>query len=311
MVDFSTYKIAILVPCFNEQVTIAKVVNDFRHRLPSATIYVFDNDSTDASAEIARAQGAIVIREPRRGKGYVIESMLARVEADYYVMVDGDDTYPADQVEKLLEPVVSDRADMVVGVRMASYSEDSFRPLHVCGNRLVCSLVNAIGHSHLTDIMSGYRAFNRRIADGIPVVASGFEVETEMTIQSIYYRMKIAEVPVAYASRPAGSSSKLRTFHDGARVLWKIITLLRTLKPLTFFGGLGLFFLVLGLAAGVPPVLDYLNEPDHYVRHVPLAILAASLMTFSALFTFLGLLLHALNWRFIELHNIVTRRRPR
>jgi hypothetical protein len=157
--------------------------------------------------------------------------------------------------------------------------------------------------------MSGYRTFNRRVVGCIPVVSSGFEVETEMTIQSLYYRMKIVEVPITYKPRPTGSESKLSTFRDGFRVLWKIFSLFRAFKPLTFFGGLGLLFFVLGILAGIAPIRDYLTEPDHYVHHIPLAILAASFVILSGGCVFLGVLLHALNWRFIELHNVLTRRR--
>jgi len=304
-------KIAILIPCHNEELTIGKVVDDFRCQLPSAVIYVFDNCSTDASASVAREHGAAVIKEPRQGKGFVVESMLARVDADFYVMVDGDDTYPADCVDKLLEPVLSGDADMAVGARFSGYTDKSFRPLHIFGNNLVRILVNWVSKSQLTDIMSGYRAFNHRVVGCIPVVSSGFEGETEMTIQALYYRMKIVEVPITYKPRPAGSESKLSTFRDGLRVLWKIFSLFRAFKPLTFFGGLGLLFFALGILAGVAPIRDYLTEPDHYVHHIPLAILAASFVILSGGCVFLGVLLHALNWRFIELHNVLTRRRQR
>ena len=302
-------KIAVLIPCHYEELTIGKVVDDFHRQLSSAVIYVFDNCSTDASASVAREHGAVVIKEPRQGKGFVVESMLANVDTDFYVMVDGDDTYPADCVGKLLEPVLSGDADMTVGTRFSSYTDKSFRPLHVFGNNLVRILVNWVSRAQLTDIMSGYRTFNRRVVGCIPVVSSGFEVETEMTIQSLYYRMKIVEVPITYKPRPTGSESKLSTFRDGFRVLWKIFSLFRAFKPLTFFGGLGLLFFVLGILAGIAPIRDYLTEPDHYVHHIPLAILAASFVILSGGCVFLGVLLHALNWRFIELHNVLTRRR--
>jgi glycosyltransferase involved in cell wall biosynthesis len=301
-------KIAVLVPCNNEEVTIGKVIDDFHSQLPSATIYIFDNCSTDRTAAVAAEHGASVIKEPRQGKGFVIESMFERIDADFYVMVDGDDTYPADCVHKLLAPVLSDDADMVVGARLSDYADKSFRPMHILGNNLVRFLVNWVGKVQLTDIMSGYRAFNRRVVRCIPVVSSGFEVETEMTIQMLYHRLKIVEVPVSYQPRPAGSKSKLRTFTDGFRVLWKIFSLFRAFKPLTFFGSLGLILLVMGLLAGIAPINDYISDPNHYVRHVPLAILAASLVILSVGCIFLGILLHALNWRFKELHNVLTRR---
>ena len=301
-------KIAVVIPCYNEELTIGKVIDDFGRELSSATIYVFDNCSTDATANIAARHNAQVINEPRKGKGFVIESLFSRIDADFYVLVDGDDTYPAEYAKKLLEPVMAGNADMVVGARLADYAEKSFRPFHIFGNNLIRRLVNWMGRAQLTDIMSGYRAFNRRVVERIPVVSAGFEVETEMTIQILYYRMKIIEVQIPYKSRPAGSESKLSTWRDGFRVLWKIFTLFRAFKPLTFFGGMGLLFFILGIAAGILPIRDYLTDPNHYVHHLPLAILATGLIILSAGFVFLGILLHVLNWRFLELHNVLTRK---
>jgi glycosyltransferase involved in cell wall biosynthesis len=301
-------KIAVLIPCYNEEITIGKVIGQFKQALPSAEIYVFDNCSTDSSAAIAAGQGATVIYEPRKGKGFVVERMFDSIDADIYVMVDGDDTYPAAEVGKLIEPLRAGRADMVVGARLSQYAGQSFRPMHVFGNNLVRCLVNWIFKAKLTDIMSGYRAFNRRVRGLIPVVSAGFEVETEMTIQMLYYQMKIIEVQVPYKSRPAGSVSKLGTFRDGFKVLWKIFSLFRAFKPLAFFGSIGVVFLIAGLLAGIRPVQDYITDPNRYVRHVPLAILATGLVLLSAGCMFLGILLHAINWRFRELHNVLTRR---
>lgn len=304
-------KIAVLIPCYNEELTIGKVIEDFRRQLPSARIYVFDNCSTDATAAIADEHGAVVIKEPRKGKGFVVESMFENIDVDFYVMVDGDDTYPADHVKKLLAPVQAGDADMAVGARLSSYSGKSFRPLHLFGNELVRRLVNWVGRAQLTDIMSGYRAFNRRVIACIPVISAGFEIEVEMTIQMLYYRLKIVEVNIPYGVRPSGSESKLKTFSDGFRVLWKIFRLFRSFKPLTFFGGFGLLLFVLGLLAGALPIHDYFTDPNHYVRHVPLAILATGLIILSGSCIFLGILLHSLNWRFLELHNVLTRRHSR
>lgn len=301
--------IAVLIPCYNEAQTIGRVIDDFKKNLQSASIYVFNNCSTDDTVSIAEKHGAIVINEPRQGKGFVVESMLSRVDADVCVMVDGDDTYPAEYAEKLIQPILDDRADMVVGARLSEYSETSFRPLHVFGNNLVRKLVNWMGNARLTDIMSGYRAFNRRVMDMIPAVSSGFEIETEITIQMLYYKRKIIEIQVPYRNRPEGSKSKLNTFSDGFKVLWKIFSLFRAMKPLTFFGSFSLLFLLLSLCAGYFPIHDYLTAPDHFVKHVPFAILATGLMILSAGSLFLGVVLHAVNWRFIELHNILTRRR--
>jgi glycosyltransferase involved in cell wall biosynthesis len=301
-------KIAVLIPCYNEEQTIGKVIEQFRKELPSAEIYVFDNCSTDASAEIAAKQAATVIFEPRKGKGYVVERMFDSIDADIFVMVDGDDTYPADMVHKLIEPLIAGKADMVVGARLAEYSDRSFRPLHVFGNNLVRGLVNWVFKANLTDIMSGYRAFSRRVTGLIPVVSAGFEVETELSIQMLYYQMKIMEVQVPYRPRPKGSVSKLNTFRDGCKVLWKIFSLFRAFKPLTFFGSIGIVLFIAGVLAGLSPIRDYIYDPAHFVRHVPMAILATGLIIISGGCMFLGILLHAINWRFRELHNVLTRK---
>jgi glycosyltransferase involved in cell wall biosynthesis len=184
----ATPTIAVVIPCLNEAVTIGKVIDDFRRELPHAAIYVFDNCCTDATPDIASSHGAIVIPECRRGKGFVIDALFNRINADIYVMVDGDDTYPAEYVHKLLAPVLGQQADMAVGSRLSTYTEKSFRPLHVWGNHLVRSLINWMGHARLQDIMSGYRVFNRRVVQRIPVVSQGFEVETDLTLQMLYYQ---------------------------------------------------------------------------------------------------------------------------
>jgi glycosyltransferase involved in cell wall biosynthesis len=299
--------IAVLIPCLNEELTIGKVVDDFRRALPAATVYVFDNCSTDATARVAQEHGAVVVKECRKGKGFVVESMFDRIDADFYIMVDGDDTYPVEDVHRLLQPVLSQDADMVVGARLVNSANGSFRRFHMLGNKLVCRLVNWVGDSQLTDIMSGYRGFNRHVLSRIPVVSAGFEVETEMTLQMLYYGRRVVEIDVPYRERPAGSVSKLRTFYDGFRVLWTIFSLFRAFKPLTFFGGLGLLFVACGLMAGLVPLHDYITDPDHFVRHVPLAILATGLVLLGSGFALLGILLHAVNWRFKELHNVLTR----
>ena len=220
--------------------------------------------------------------------------MFGKIDADYYVMVDGDDTYDAGYVHKLLEPLMSGNCDMAVGARLSSHTDQSFRSLHVFGNNLVCWLVNLISGVELTDIMSGYRAFNRRVVERVPVVSKGFEIEAEMTIQTLYYKLKIVEVNIPYRERPAGSKSKLNTFSDEFHVLWKIFSLFRAFKPLTFFRSVGLLFFVLGILAGILPIHDYLTDPEHYVGHIPLAILATGPMILSAGCIFLGILLHTL-----------------
>jgi glycosyltransferase involved in cell wall biosynthesis len=301
-------RVALLIPCFNEERTIGKVIDDFRLELPEADIIVIDNCCTDRTAGIALEHGAMVVREPRKGKGFAVETMFDRIDADVYVMVDGDDTYDAGAIHELIAPILAGDADMTVGARL-SLAVESFRRFHVFGNNLVRYLVNWVGGAHLRDIMSGYRAVTRRAALRLPVVASGFEIETELTLQMLYYGMRIVEVPVSYRARPAGSVSKLRTFRDGSLVLWKIFTLFRACKPLTFFGLIGLLFLALGLVAGTAPVNDYLTDPNHFVSHVPLAVLAMGLTLLAFGSIFVGILLHAMNWRIRELHNVLTRGR--
>lgn len=302
-------KIAVLIPCYNEEQTIGKVITDFGRELPDARVFVFDNNSSDRSADIARQHGADVVLEPRQGKGFVVERMFASVDADFFIMVDGDDTYPADQVHRLLAPVMDGRADMTVGSRFAEFQDASFRKFHLFGNWMVKWCINKIMGSDLKDILSGYRAFNKSIINTIPAISSGFEIETELTIQTLYYQRKIVEVDVPYRARPEGSPSKLNTFSDGFRVLWKLFSLFRSLKPLTFFGGAGGILFALSLLVGSLPIRDYLVNPNHYVEHVPSAILAAALMTLAFLFFFIGLLLHAINKRFLELHNVMVRKR--
>ncbi|MBF0352468.1 MAG: glycosyltransferase [SAR324 cluster bacterium] len=294
-----TQKIVVLIPCLNEEITIGKVIQDFKQHLPEAEIVVFDNNSTDRTAEIARQEGAVVIRESRRGKGFVVASMFRKVQADYYIMVDGDDTYMASQVRDLLKPLLEDDADMVVATRLNVYEEKSFRPLHVFGNNLVRSLVNWIFDSNLRDIMSGYRAMTREVVLNVPVLSSGFEVETEMTIRTLDYGYRIQEVPVPYKERPEGSFSKLRTFHDGFRVLSTIGTIAKAYKPFTFFGVFALMFFGMGMLTGIEVILDYLE--DMYVNKVPTAILASGFMILGFGSLGIGIILHTLNDRFKEL----------
>lgn len=300
-------KIAVTIPCLNEEKTIGKVIADFKRGLPEAAIYVIDNGSTDRTAEIAVAEGTSVIHEPRLGKGYAVESIFAAIPEEFVIMVDGDDTYPAERVKELLLPVLEGRADMTVGSRMMASDKKAFRKYHGFGNVLITSLANKIFGSHLTDVLSGYRVFNRKVLRRIPVVSEGFEIETELTLQMLYYNLKIIEVPVTLRERPADSPSKLNTIQDGFRILWKMFSLLRAFKPMTFFGLMGLFFLFLGGIAGILPIHDYMTEPNHYVSHVPMAILSTGLCLVGQQCIFLGILLHAINIRFREMHNVLTR----
>jgi glycosyltransferase involved in cell wall biosynthesis len=295
--------IAVLIPCFNEELTIAKVVRDFKQYLPNSIIYVFDNNSTDKSAAFARNAGGMVIKEKRQGKGFVVAAMLEKIQADYYVMVDGDDTYPADCVLDLLDPLFSEEADMVVGHRLNHYSASSFRKFHLSGNRLVCWLINRIFSSHLTDPMSGYRAFTREVADNLPIVASGFDVETEMTLQLLYRHFVVKEIPIVYTARPQGSESKLRTFTDGFRILFKILTLFKAYKPLTFFGSLAILSALLGFLTGVSSLVGFTETGT--ISNLPLAILAVSFIILSTNLASIGLIVNTLNFRILELTNIL------
>jgi glycosyltransferase involved in cell wall biosynthesis len=292
-------RVAVLVPCYNEELTVAKVIGDFRRVLPDADIYVFDNNSQDRTAEIAREAGAIVVREKRKGKGHVVQAMFRKIYAQYYVMVDGDDTYPAAQVHKLLDVVRKDRADMAVANRLMVYEKKSFRPLHVFGNNLVRWLVNTLFGANLRDIMSGYRAMKRDLVDGITVLSPSFEVETEMTLQCLNNGFLIEEVDVPYGERPTGSVSKLSTFRDGYKVLKAIMIIFRDYKPLLFFSILATVLFLAGLIAGSVVVAEFIAT--RYITRVPLAILATGLMLTSVLMLGIGLILDGMKNRFNEI----------
>ncbi len=239
--------IAVLLPCYNEEVTIGKVVRDFKAALPDATVYVYDNNSTDRTAEIAAAEGAIVRREPRQGKGNVIRAMFEDIDADVYVMADGDDTYPADAAPAMVSKVL-DGYDMVIGDRLSStYFQENKRPFHNFGNRLVRGSINGLFNAHVTDIMTGYRAFSFTFVKTYPVLSRGFEVETEMTIHSLNNNLRLYEMPIQYRDRPAGSVSKLDTVGDGIKVMSTIFRMIREYKPLPFFGTIGLLIGAIGI----------------------------------------------------------------
>ena len=294
-----------MIPCYNEAQTIAKVVRDFRASLPEATIYVVDNNSTDASVSQAEAAGAVVLREKRQGKGFVVTAILAQVEADYYVMVDGDDTYPAERAPDLLAPLMADEADMVVAQRLSDFGTGSFRPLHVFGNKLVRNIINLTFRAQLSDVMSGYRAFTRRVADHLPVVAIGFDVETEMTLQLLYMRYVIKEIPVSYRARPPGSHSKLRTVQDGVKVLFMILGIFKACKPMTFFGGLAL----LAVAAGAVPAAAVLHEYllCGQIANVGRLVIAVGFFLMGFTMAAAGAIIHTVNYRFLEMTNVLTK----
>ena len=253
-------KIAVLIPCYNESKTIEKVVKDFKEALPEATIYVFDNNSSDGTDEIARKAGAIVKYEYQQGKGNVIRRMFREIDAECYIMVDGDDTYPMENAPEMVDLVLNKNADMVVGDRLSStYFTENKRPFHNFGNSLVRGSINRLFDCKIKDIMTGYRAFSYDFVKTFPVLSRGFEIETEMTIHAVYNNMQIENVVVDYRDRPEGSTSKLDTFGDGFRVLGTIFNLYRNYKPFGFFGILSLILAVLSVLFFIPVLTDYVH----------------------------------------------------
>lgn len=301
-------RVAVLIPCYQEELTVGKVVHDFRRQLPGADVYVYDNNSTDRTGERAAEAGAIVRREKRQGKGFVVASMLEQVEADIYVFVDGDDTYHAPSVHALIAPVVTGEADMTVASRSTDTEGKTFRRFHQFGNRMVCRVINLIFHSNIQDIFSGYRAMTRELAKTIPVVARGFDVETELTLQTLYRRFVIKEIAAPYGFRPEGSESKLRTIPDGLKVIFRVFLLLQSYKPLTLFGSAAILAFLCSLAAGYTPVKEYLEF--RYVYSLPRAYLATGLSIISVLSAAVGIILHSVNFRLMEVEKMLSKRTP-
>ncbi|MCD8098712.1 MAG: glycosyltransferase family 2 protein [Lachnospiraceae bacterium] len=253
-------RIAVLIPCYNEEKTVQKVVNDFREVLPEATIYVYDNNSSDRTAELAEAAGAIVRHEYQQGKGNVIRRMFREIDARVYIMTDGDDTYPAEYARQMVDQVLEHQADMVVGDRLSStYFTENKRPFHNFGNSLVRGTINRLFHTEIKDIMTGYRAFSYQFVKTFPVLSKGFEIETEMTIHAADKNMQVDNVVIEYRDRPEGSESKLNTYSDGAKVLMSIVKLYRNYKPLNFFGALALVLTVLSVGFFIPVLAEYVE----------------------------------------------------
>ncbi len=284
-------KIAVLVPCYNEEQTVGKVVDDFRRELPEADIYVYDNNSSDRTSEIAAEHGAIVVAEPRQGKGNVVRQMLRDIDADCYVMVDGDDTYPAENVHAVIAPILDGTADHVVGDRISGgeYGSENKRAFHGFGNSLVRWLIKTLYGFSYDDVMTGYRAFNRIFAKTLPVLSDGFQIETELSIHAVDKRWRIAQVPIEYRDRPAGSESKLDTIPDGMRVLKMIFSLLKDYKPLGFFLILACISAVVGLALGLPVVWEF--QATGLVERLPTAIMAVAFCGLAAALLICGVIL--------------------
>ena len=251
-------KVAVLIPCYNEAKTVKKVVEDFRAVLPEATIYVYDNNSTDGTAELARQAGAVVRHEYKQGKGNVMRRMFREVEAEAYILVDGDDTYPAEAAREMITRVLEHQADMVVGDRLSStYFTQNKRPFHNMGNTVVKMMINCLFHSEIKDIMTGYRAFSRGFIKTYPVLSKGFEIETEMSIHAIERNMQVENVVINYRDRPEGSESKLNTYSDGIKVLRTIVRLFRNYHPFSFFSMLALFLVLLSTGFMIPVLNEF------------------------------------------------------
>ncbi len=289
-----TATIAVLVPCFNEAVAIGKVVGDFRACLPGAVVYVYDNNSTDGTAQAAAAAGAVVRREGLQGKGHVIRRMFADIEADAYVLVDGDDTYDASAAPEMVRLLLEEQLDMVNGQRSEMDGEaGAYRRGHRLGNRVLSGLVRAVFGDRIKDMLSGYRVFSRRFVKTFPALASGFETETEFTIHALDLMMPLAELPVSYRERPAGSASKLRTYSDGLRILRTIIVLVKEERPLQFFAAAGGLLMLLAILLGIPVVTTYLQTG--LVPRLPTAVLVTGIIMISFLSFACGLILDSVS----------------
>lgn len=301
------HKIAVLIPCYNESKTIAKVVGDFKKQLPEADIYVYDNNSTDNTADIARQAGAIVRYEQRQGKGNVVRRMLADIEADCYLLVDGDDTYPSDNAKEMCDIVLNEHYDMVIGDRLSStYFQENKRPFHDYGNRFVRYAINQIFHSDIKDIMTGYRALSRHLVMSVPLLSEGFEIETELTINVLDNQLRIKQIPVEYRDRPIGSTSKLSTFKDGIKIIATIFRLFRDYKPLVFFSWISSFLILASLLILLPVFIEYLQTG--LVPRFPTLIVCGFIILFAILLWMCGLILQVLLIRHRQLCQLLNKK---
>ena len=301
------HKIAVLIPCYNESKTIAKVVGDFKKQLPEANIYVYDNNSTDNTADIARQAGAIVRYEQRQGKGNVVRRMLADIEADCYLLVDGDDTYPSDNAKEMCDIVLNEHYDMVIGDRLSStYFQENKRPFHDYGNRFVRYAINQIFHSDIKDIMTGYRALSRHLVMSVPLLSEGFEIETELTINVLDNQLRIKQIPVEYRDRPIGSTSKLSTFKDGIKIIGTIFRLFRDYKPLVFFSWISSILILASLLILLPVFIEYLQTG--LVPRFPTLIVCGFIILFAMLLWMCGLILQVLLIRHRQLCQLLNKK---
>ncbi|MDX8525479.1 glycosyltransferase [Mesorhizobium sp. MSK_1335] len=284
--------IAVLLPCYNEELTIGEVVRRFRETLPSAAIYVYDNNSKDLTALKARAAGASVVREPRQGKGNVVRRMFADIDADIYVMADGDGTYAPEDAPLLINVLQTERSDMVVGTRRG-VTDDAGRNGHAFGNRVFNRLYKGLFGTDFTDIFSGYRVFSRRFVKSFPAVSGGFEVETEMSVHASQLKLPVSEMALDYGRRPEGSSSKLSTFRDGARILWMFAMLMKETQPLRFFGTFALFFLAASIGLMIPVLIEFAQTG--LVPRMPTWVLSIGMLLLSMLAMMTGLILDSVS----------------
>ena len=284
-------KTAVLIPCYNEELTIEKVVKDFKKELPEADIYVYDNNSKDKTAEIAKKAGAIVRYENRQGKGNVVRTMVREIDADIYIMVDGDDTYPAEFVHKLIEPVLNGEADMTIGDRLSNgtYQQEIKKNFHEFGNNIVRGSINLLFNCKLKDIMTGYRVFNKTFVKNMPVMSPKFELETEMTLFALDKRFRIKEIPIVFRERPEGSESKINTFSDGFKVLKTIVKMFKDFKPRQFFWIISLIFVLIGLIVGIPVIAEFAKTG--YINKLPSAVLSTGIMIFAIIIAQCGVIL--------------------
>ena len=297
-------KIAVLIPCYNESKTIEKVVKDYKKALPDADIYVYDNNSSDDTDKIAKKAGAIVKYEYRQGKGNVIRTMFRDIDADCYLMIDGDDTYPAENAREMCDLVLDGKADMVIGDRLSStYFTENKRPFHNFGNRIVRLLINKIFNNNVKDIMTGYRAFSYDFVKGFPVLSKGFEIETEMTIHAVDKNYKLVEVPVIYRDRPEGSVSKLNTYSDGFKVLKTIATLFKEYKPALFFNIFAFIILAVSLVMGIPVVCEYFKTG--LVPRFPTLIVSCIFLLVSILLWITGIILQVIVKKHRQLYELL------
>ncbi|MBU3841012.1 MAG: glycosyltransferase family 2 protein [Candidatus Ruminococcus intestinipullorum] len=297
-------KIAVLIPCYNESVTIKKVVEDYKRALPEATIYVYDNNSSDGTDEIAKAAGALVRYEYRQGKGNVIRSMFRDIEAECYLMIDGDDTYPAEHARDMVNLVLEKGVDMVIGDRLsATYFTENKRPFHNLGNKMVRGLINRFFQSNVKDIMTGYRAFSRLFVKSFPVLSKGFEIETEMTIHALDKNFLLEEIPVTYRDRPEGSESKLNTFSDGFKVLKTIANLFRDYRPMAFFTFFAVIFELFSVVFFVPVLLEYMQTG--LVPRFPTLIVAGFFSVIGILLWICGIILNIIVKKHKQLYELM------